>query len=101
MRKFGLVLLAASVLSSGAMAQQGGVKVGGNLTNTTSVGTAVNAAIGKDNKAFLRVGTISGNVNVGGNLTNTTTVKTAVNAAIGKGNTACMELGAIGDTACK
>lgn len=101
MRKLGFALLATAVLSAPAMAQQGGVKVGGNLTNTTSVGSAVNAAIGKDNKAVLRVGAIGGNVNVGGNLTNTTTVKTAVNAAIGKGNTACMELGTIGDTACR
>lgn len=101
MRKFAIAMVAASVLAGPAFAQQGGVKVGGNLTNTTSVGTAVNAAIGKDNKAVLRVGAIGGNVNVGGNLTNTTTVKTAVNAAIGKGNTACMELGTIGDTACR
>ena len=100
MRKFGFALLASALLAAPAMAQQGGVKVGGNLTNTTSVGTAVNAAIGKD-KAILGVGAIGGNVNVGGNLTNTTTVKTAVNAAIGKGNTACMELGTIGDTACR
>ena len=101
MRKLGFALLASALLAAPAMAQQGGVKVGGNLTNTTSVGSAVNAAIGKDNKAILRVGAIGGNVNVGGNLTNTTTVKTAVNAAIGKGNTACMELGTIGDTACR
>ena len=101
MRKLGFALLASALLAAPAMAQQGVVKVGGNLTNTTSVGTAVNAAIGKDNKAILRVGAIGGNVNVGGNLTNTTTVKTAVNAAIGKGNTACMELGTIGDSACR
>lgn len=101
MRKLGFALLASALLAAPAMAQQGGVKVGGNLTNTTSVGSVVNAAIGKDNKAIARMGAISGNVSVGGNLTNTTTVKTAVNAAIGKGNTACMELGTIGDTACR
>ena len=58
MRKFGFALLASALLAAPAMAQQGGVKVGGNLTNTTSVGSAVNAAIGKGNTACMELGTI-------------------------------------------
>jgi hypothetical protein len=34
------------------------VNVGGNLTNTTTVKTAVNAAIGKGNTACMELGTI-------------------------------------------
>jgi len=101
MRRISIILLAASLLAGPALAQQGGLKVGGKLNNNTNVDNALNLGLGKGNTATQRIGTITGNVDVGGDLTNTTRVKNALNLALGKDNKACQEIGAIGETACK
>jgi hypothetical protein len=41
-----------------AMAQQGGVEVGGNANNLTLVNRNTNAAIGKDATASTRIGSV-------------------------------------------
>ena len=87
--------LLASALSPHAMAQQGGVQIGGNANNTTLLNQNTNAAIGLGAKANTRVGSIQ-DTTVGGNLNNTTLVNQNTNAAIGLGTKACSEIGSIG-----
>ncbi len=107
MTRFAAPALAAfaalSLLAAPVSAQEaGGVKIKGNNVMTTTVGTAANVAIGKDNVAKQRIGTVAGNVDIKGNNLMTTQVGTAANVAIGKGNKACQEIGTItSDTACK
>jgi hypothetical protein len=90
-----LSLLAATSIGSQAMAQQGGVQIGGNSNNTTLLNQNTNAAIGLGAKAGSAIGTVN-NATVGGNLTNTTLVNQNTNAAIGLGTKACSEIGSIG-----
>src|SRR5689334_17061843 len=86
-----IALLAAPVQAQEA----GGVKIKGNNAMSTNVGTAANVAIGKDNVAKQRIGTVSGNVEIKGNNLMSTNVGTAANVAIGKGNKACQEIGVV------
>jgi azurin len=91
-------LLAAPVLAQEA----NGVKIKGNNLMSTNVGTAANVAIGQDNVAKQRIGTVSGNVEIKGNNLMSTNVGTAANVAIGKGNKACQEIGIVtSDAGCK
>jgi hypothetical protein len=53
-----LSLLAATSLGGHAMAQQGGVQIGGNVNNTTLVNQNTNAAIGLGTKACSEIGSI-------------------------------------------
>ena len=53
-----LFLLAAASFGPGALAQQGGVEVGGNANNLTLVNRNTNAAIGANAKACSEIGTI-------------------------------------------
>ena len=87
--------LLAGALAPVAMAQQGGVTIGGNANNTTLLNQNTNAAIGLGAKANTRVGSIQ-DTTVGGNLNNTTLVNQNTNAAIGLGTKACSEIGSIG-----
>ena len=87
--------LLASALSPHAMAQQGGVQIGGNANNTTLLNQNTNAAIGLGAKAGSAIGTVN-NATVGGNVNNTTLVNQNTNAAIGLGTKACSEIGSIG-----
>ncbi|MEZ5861717.1 MAG: hypothetical protein R3D28_22505, partial [Geminicoccaceae bacterium] len=61
----GISLLTATALSPVAMAQQGGVQIGGNANNTTLLNQNTNAAIGLGAKANTRVGSIQ-DTTVGG-----------------------------------
>jgi hypothetical protein len=90
-----LSLLAATSIGSQAMAQQGGVQIGGNANNTTLLNQNTNAAIGLGAAANTRVGSVQ-DTTVGGNLNNTTLVNQNTNAAIGLGTKACSEIGSIG-----
>ena len=78
-------------------AEEGGVKIGGKLTQVTLVKNAANLAIGKNAKAGLSIGSIHGNFESGGDVTQVTLVKNAVNLAAGKDTEACMSIGSIGD----
>ena len=89
-----LSLLAAS-FGDAAMAQQGGVVVGGNANNLTLVNRNTNAAIGADATAKTRIGSVQDST-VGGNLNNLTLVNRNTNAAIGVNTEACSEIGTIG-----
>lgn len=51
-------LALVALIATPALAQQGGVKVGGNLTNTTLVGQNTNAAIGLGTEACSEIGVI-------------------------------------------
>jgi hypothetical protein len=53
-----LSLLAATIFGTGAMAQQGGVEVGGNANNLTLVNRNTNAAIGVNTEACSEIGNI-------------------------------------------
>jgi hypothetical protein len=77
-----------------AMAQQGGVSVGGNATNTTLVNQNTNAAIGLGASASSRIGSVQSST-IGGNLVNTSLVNQNTNAAIGLGSKAQTQLGAV------
>ena len=90
-----LSLLAAASFGSHAMAQQGGVQVGGNANNLTLVNRNTNAAIGVNSKAGTAIGTVN-DTKTGGNLNNLTLVNRNTNAAIGVNTTACSEIGNIG-----
>jgi hypothetical protein len=90
-----LSLLAATSLGGHAMAQQGGVQIGGNANNTTLLNQNTNATIGLGAAANTRVGSVQ-DTTVGGNLNNITLVSQNTNAAIGLGAKACSEIGSIG-----
>ena len=60
-----LSLLAAASFGTHAMAQQGGVEVGGNANNLTLVNRNTNAAIGKDATASTRIGSVHDSENCG------------------------------------
>ena len=90
-----LSLLAATSFGPHAMAQQGGVEVGGNANNLTLVNRNTNAAIGADAEANTRIGSVQ-DTKVGGNLNNLTLVNRNTNAAIGVNTKACSEIGNIG-----
>jgi hypothetical protein len=89
-----LSLLAATSFGPHAMAQQGGVEVGGNANNLTLVNRNTNAAIGADAEANTRIGSVQDS-KVGGNLNNLTLVNRNTNAAIGKNAEANTQIGAI------
>ena len=91
-----LSLLAAASLPHSAMAQQGGVVVGGNANNLTLVNRNTNAAIGANAAASTRIGSVQDS-EIGGNLNNLTLVNRNTNAAIGANARAGTAIGTITD----
>jgi len=92
------VLLSAVLVSmSVSLSFAEGVKLNGNVDQTTNVqGAILQGAWGKGNKLNTNIGGIQGDVKVGGNVRQTTNVQGAVtNIVKGKNNESNLNIGGI------
>ena len=96
------IVLGLTVFSTGAAAgERGGVKVTGNVTTTTIVGSSTTVAKGIGAKAITSVGSIHRGTRQQGDVNITTIVKSVANVADGFGSKSCIAVGAIGKNPCK
>ncbi len=90
-----LFISAVCIVFSGLVMADGGIQVGGNISESTKAGDVTGVAIGKDNTVVQKVGGMSGNIKAGGNVSDSTKVGNVTGVAIGEGNHVNQEIGGI------